>query len=227
MVSTWLGYLRKHHATALSLIAFISAVGGTSYAAVVLPQGSVGTAQLRSGAVTASKLSAGAVTSEKVRNGSLVRADFKRGQLPAGRPGAPGAPGPLGSQGAAGPQGQQGPAGAPGTQGPRGATGPQGPPGPSGPQGDQGDQGPQGPPGLSGYARAHAGMQMTGTTNTLTAQCPPGDMALGGGPSSNSERVTFLDSQPTPDGTGWTVVAKADAAGPLIAIDAICANVIR
>jgi Collagen triple helix repeat (20 copies) len=167
------------------------------------------------------------VTSDKVKNGSLVRADFRHGELPVGRPGAPGAQGPLGPQGSAGPQGQQGPIGPPGPQGPRGATGPQGPPGASGPQGDAGPQGPDGPPGLSGYTRAHAGMQMTSASATLTPQCPPGDMALGGGPSANSERVTFVDSQPTADGTGWFVSAKADAAGPLIGVDVICASVAR
>jgi hypothetical protein len=167
------------------------------------------------------------VTSDKVKNGSLVRADFRHGELPVGRSGAPGAQGPLGPQGSAGPQGQQGPIGPPGPQGPRGATGPQGPPGASGPQGDAGPQGPDGPPGLSGYTRAHAGMQMTSASATLTPQCPPGDMALGGGPSANSERVTFVDSQPTADGTGWFVSAKADAAGPLIGVDVICASVAR
>ena len=47
---------------------------------LVLPRNSVGTGQLRDDAVTSSK----------VRNGSLLAADFRPGQLPAGRPGPAG-----------------------------------------------------------------------------------------------------------------------------------------
>jgi hypothetical protein len=82
-------YLRSN---AIALAALFVALGGTSYAAMTLPAGSVGTKQLRNGAVTAAK----------VKKGSLLAKDFKSGQLPAGRqgpkgdlgaPGNPGAPG--------------------------------------------------------------------------------------------------------------------------------------
>src|SRR5439155_19267831 len=100
--------------TIVASAALLVALGGTGYAATVLPAGSVGTAQLRSNAVVSSK----------VRNGSLRAADFGAGQLPRGPAGPAGPQGQQGSTGAAGPQGSAGPAGpagAPGPPGPRGA----------------------------------------------------------------------------------------------------------
>jgi hypothetical protein len=47
-------------------------IGGSAYAAVSLPQNSVGTKQLKKRAVTNSKLANGAVTGAKVRSGSLT-----------------------------------------------------------------------------------------------------------------------------------------------------------
>jgi len=76
-------------------LALFVALGGTSYAAVSLPKNSVGTQQLKNGAVTGSK----------VKAHSLTKADFKRGQLPAGPRGANGNPGIPGVQGNPGPQG--------------------------------------------------------------------------------------------------------------------------
>jgi hypothetical protein len=71
----------------VSCVALLVALGGTGYAATVLPRNSVGTAQ--------------------VKNNSLLRVDFKRGQIPAG---ARGPAGPAGPAGAAGPAGPAGPA---------------------------------------------------------------------------------------------------------------------
>ncbi|MBA2643008.1 MAG: hypothetical protein H0U82_08790 [Actinobacteria bacterium] len=53
---------------------------GEAAGRIVLPRGSVGTAQLQAGAVTAAK----------VKNRSLLARDFKPGQLPRGEPGPPG-----------------------------------------------------------------------------------------------------------------------------------------
>jgi hypothetical protein len=102
--------------TALALVALAVALGGTGYAATVLPAGSVGTAQLKNNAVV----------SAKVKNRSLRAVDFASGQLPAGESGPAGAQGP---QGPAGSAGLQGPAGPAGSKGDTGGQGPQGPPG--------------------------------------------------------------------------------------------------
>ena len=74
-------------------LALLVALAGTGYAATALPRNSVGNIQLMNNAVTAAK----------VKNGSLVKADFKAGQVPAGRKGAAGPAGPAGPPGPAGP----------------------------------------------------------------------------------------------------------------------------
>ncbi|HYI79932.1 MAG TPA: hypothetical protein VEW67_03645 [Thermoleophilaceae bacterium] len=63
-------YLRRHH---IALLALFVALGGTSYAAVSLPNGSVGTDQLKQASVTTLKLAPGAITSKRLENGSVVR----------------------------------------------------------------------------------------------------------------------------------------------------------
>jgi hypothetical protein len=81
---------RRHlsYANVAATFALFVALGGTSYAALSLPAGSVGSKQLKSGAVTKAKLARGVLTS-------------------AGTAGPQGLPGP---QGATGPQGPPGPA---------------------------------------------------------------------------------------------------------------------
>ena len=92
---------RPSPALVVASIALVVALGGTSYAAVVLPANSVGTKQLK----------ANAVTSAKVLNGSLMKADFKTGQVPAGPAGPTGPTGPAGAAGATGATGATGAAG--------------------------------------------------------------------------------------------------------------------
>ena len=97
-------------ALVLSVIALSVALGGTGYAAIVLPANSVGTKQIKKNAVTTAK----------VKNRSLLAADFKAGQLPAGATGATGPTGATGATGATGPTGATGatgPKGDPGTNG--------------------------------------------------------------------------------------------------------------
>ena len=89
---------RPSPALVISCIALTIALGGVSYAAVVIPRNSVGTLQLK----------ANAVNSSKVGNGTLLRADFKAGQIPAGARGPAGPAGPAGAAGAAGPAGPAG-----------------------------------------------------------------------------------------------------------------------
>ena len=98
---------RPSPALVVSVIALTVALGGTSYAAIVLPANSVGTRQLKKNAVTTAK----------VKNGSLRTADFGAGQLPAGAAGAQGAAGAPGAAGATGPRGAKGDKGDPGTAG--------------------------------------------------------------------------------------------------------------
>ena len=87
---------RRPSATAvIAVTALVVALGGTGYAATVLPANSVGTVQLKKNAVT----------SMKVKNGSLLKADFAAGQLAAGATGPTGPTGPAGPTGATGPAG--------------------------------------------------------------------------------------------------------------------------
>ena len=65
---------RINSAHVLALLALFVALGGTGYAALKLPENSVGSKQIRNNAVTTSK----------VKNSSLLANDFAAGQLPAG-----------------------------------------------------------------------------------------------------------------------------------------------
>jgi hypothetical protein len=89
------------YANVMATVALFLALGGSAYAALQLPKGSVGTRQLKKNAVVSSK----------VKNGSLLKRDFKAGQLPRGPKGDQGPAGPRGEHGPAGPRGEQGPAG--------------------------------------------------------------------------------------------------------------------
>ena len=98
---------RPSPALVVACLALGVALGGTGYAAIVLPANSVGTAQLRNGAVIASK----------VKPHSLRASNFAPGQLPRGQQGAKG---DKGADGAAGAQGPAGPKGDPGAAGAKG-----------------------------------------------------------------------------------------------------------
>ena len=124
-----------------------------------------------------------AVTSAKVRNFSLRAGDFGRGELPRGRVGPQGPPGP------------KGPGGIPGTPG---AIGPAGPAGPAG------------PPGLSALEPVYAtSASNTNNTKTLTAVCPTGKRAVGGGAATNPTNATdvAITSSYLTNSTTWTAAA--------------------
>ena len=98
---------RLTYANVMATIAVFVALGGTSYAALQLPKGSVGPKQLKRNSVT----------SPKVKRGSLLLNDFKASQHALLR-GPEGPQGPQGLQGGTGAQGDVGPTGPPGpTQG--------------------------------------------------------------------------------------------------------------
>lgn len=88
---------RLTYANVMATIAVFIALGGSSYAALKLPKGSVGATQLKRNAVT----------SPKVKPGSLLLSDFRKSQRSRLR----------------GPQGPTGPQGSTGSQGPPGAAG--------------------------------------------------------------------------------------------------------
>src|SRR5438105_10658037 len=89
--------IRLTPATVIASLALTIALGGTGYAATVLPRNSVTTVQ--------------------VKDFSLLTRDFKRGQIPTGPRGPAGPQGPSGPTGAAGLPGPIGPAGPAGPAG--------------------------------------------------------------------------------------------------------------
>lgn len=128
-------------ANVMSATALFVALGGTAYATGVLPNGSVGTEQLRYHAATGTKIASDAITTSKVKDGSLRARDFKPGELPKGKDGAPGAAGAQGEKGETGPAGPVGPKGGAGTAGAKGDPGEAGPTGPKGDTGTTGTSG--------------------------------------------------------------------------------------
>lgn len=152
--------------------------------------------------------------------------------------------GPAGPQGATGPQGLPGPQGTPGPKGDpgqQGSQGPQGVPGPTGVPGVPGSQGPQGAPGISGYEIVTSDSVFdSSATKFLSADCPAGKVALGGGadifpslldPNRDTAPVVLRASIPaigngvTP---GWE--AQSSETAPYsynwhMQVYAICANV--
>ena len=90
------------YANVTATLALIIATSGVSYAAIVIPRNSVGSAQLKPNAVT----------SAKIRNNSVAAADLSTGVRSelnaAGARGATGAQGPSGNTGPAGAKGDRG-----------------------------------------------------------------------------------------------------------------------
>jgi hypothetical protein len=72
---------RPSHATIVAYLALFLALGGTTYAATSLPNGSVGTPQLKNGAVTGAKLHPHSVTAFDVANHSLGGGQIKASTL--------------------------------------------------------------------------------------------------------------------------------------------------
>jgi hypothetical protein len=102
-----------HHlgSNAVAYLAIFVALGGTSYAAITIPNNSVGNKQLKKDAVD----------TKKVKNKTLLADDVKAGQAKQGLPGVAGAPGNTGSGGVQGLKGEKGDKGDLGDQGVPGA----------------------------------------------------------------------------------------------------------
>ena len=64
--------LHYFRTNAIGTIALFVALGGTSYAAIAIPAGSVGTRQLHNGAVTSSKLAKNAVSAVNLNPSSIA-----------------------------------------------------------------------------------------------------------------------------------------------------------
>jgi hypothetical protein len=200
----------------VAFAALVVSLGGTSYAALSLPAGSVGPKELRKNAVTA----------PKVKDGSLLVKDFRSSErrLLQGPRGPQASVGPQGPAGPAGPGGPPGPAGPQGAQGAQGARGPAGPTGPTGEVGVTGPTGPAGP--TNTIVRRESGIT---EDTTAIIQCGGTDTAgtgraLGGGvsaePDSNSWDPTVELSAPVDSSgmkavdepaTGWTGRADTNA----------------
>lgn len=76
----------------VAIVALVLALGGTSYAAIVLPAGSVGTKQLRTNAVTGAKVKNGSLTASDISWASMS----KVGRVAMGYGSASFAPGQIG-----------------------------------------------------------------------------------------------------------------------------------
>ena len=83
----------------MSVIALFIALGGTGYAAIALPNNSVGIKQIKKNGVGGQEIRKNAVRSGEVRNGALRAVDFGAGQLPAGPQGLQGIQGSRGTFG--------------------------------------------------------------------------------------------------------------------------------
>jgi hypothetical protein len=124
---------------AVALLALFVALGGTSFAALLITG-----KQVKDSSLTGRDVRNSSLTGADVKNRSLKAGDFAAGQIPAGDAGPAGAQGPIGAQG---PKGEQGPKG---DQGPAGSNGQQGGQGLKGDQGVAGPTGPAGPTGATG-----------------------------------------------------------------------------
>src|SRR4051812_30836673 len=154
---------RLTYANVTATIALFVALGGSSYAAVLISGKSI-----RDGSVTGRDVARSTLTGRHVRNGTLGVADLGvrlrkdlliRAKGQAGPTGPTGARGDTGASGPGGGPGPKGDTGAQGDTGPQGDLGPTGVAGPTGRDGDTGPTGPSGPPGPSDVDVAAAGTQ--------------------------------------------------------------------
>ena len=169
-------------ANVTALVALFIALGGSSYAALNLPKGSVGATQLRKNAVT----------SPKVKPGSLLLSDFRRSQR----------------AGLRGPQGPQGPPGLQGIRGEKGDTGAQGAPGLSGYQQFDDYSAFDSTTPKTANAFCPAGMKVIGGGATINGA--DGNIALKVDiPRSNGSGWISTAYETAPEAGNWNVNARA------------------
>jgi hypothetical protein len=214
--------MRRHltYANVVSSFALFLALGGVSYAAVALPKGSVGSAQIK----------AAAVTGAKIKNGQVAARDLAKGvRSSLAKAGTPGAPGGTGPQGPKGDKGDVGP-----------ATGPAG--------GDLTGTFPDPVIGaarvtagkladgavvasklgvISVVESAPVGVA-SGANVDATATCPAGTRLLSGGAQPVTYGVDLSTSRPVGSGnnpTAWLAQAKNNSGSPSsLKAFAVCLN---
>jgi hypothetical protein len=74
---------RLTFANVLSASALFVALGGTSYAAITLPDNSVGTSQIRTGGVGKSEVQTGAIGSAEIRSAAVGKSEIRTGGVGA------------------------------------------------------------------------------------------------------------------------------------------------
>jgi hypothetical protein len=181
----------------IALLALFVALGGTSVAAASFINGH----QITPHSIAKNRLTYGALASLK---------------------------GQRGDRGLQGPQGLQGQTGSQGSQGPQGPKGTTGMTGPTGPQGQQGPQGYPGPTGVSGWEYVVTPKEITHGQNsgTVTAYCPYGKKAFGGGVTGvHDTYLTLTEDGPAGAATGWQAWAynSSPSYSLTIYVWAICA----
>jgi hypothetical protein len=112
----------------------------------------------------------------------------------SGARGEAGASGPAGKEGAPGPTGKEGIAGKEGTPGAEGREGKEGKEGKAGGNGANGATGATGASAAADIAVEYA--TASGTGKSVTASCPAGDVAIGGGGSNPSGEDSYSTSGP-------------------------------
>ena len=189
---------RLTYANVLATCALFAALGGTGFAAVTqLANGSVKTPKIANGAVTAAKVANGAVTAPKIANGAVVAGKIGAGavgttQLAAGAVGAA----------------QIAPTSLTADRFVAGVLGGVDPTKINVVNGAPVIVNPSSGPG-------------PGVGTTVTAACPAGQRAIGGG--FNVGVFGFADATgPTADDTGWMVVAEAGSSPATVTAVVVC-----
>ncbi|HKY90587.1 MAG TPA: hypothetical protein VJM11_06075 [Nevskiaceae bacterium] len=153
---------------------------------------------------------------------------------PTGATGDTGAKGNKGDTGAEGPQGVQGDIGPIGPTGPKGNKGDTGDTGAVGATGATGDRGPRGFPGVSGRVTAtQASGNNSVSPRTVTATCPEGKLAIGGGAAltgtgATTEKVGLVSDTLSGD-NAWTATAaelyKNTPSTWILTVTVVCADI--
>ncbi len=198
-------------ALVVSFVALIVALGGTSYAAISMPNNSVGTKQLKDRAVTNAKLGPNSVGAAKIRNGSVTASKINTSGLTV--PNATNATTATTATTAANATSSTTAGTANGVAGIQIVAGP--------------DMTLPGLPGPSGNGPVPAGPASI-PKGTETVNCPRGMVAISGGEANNSDQranaVTVLNQVRITGYTVGVVVQNGGASSTTWHAYAVCVN---